>query len=282
MSAAIDIERLSLSFNGVGHARQVLHEVSLQVGVGEIVGLVGESGSGKSSLALALSRLLPARGVTLSGALRVNGRDVMTLRGAALERWRGADLAVVFQEPMNALNPSLTIGRQLCEVIRRHQALDAAAAELEALKLLATLRIDDAAAVLARHPNALSGGMRQRMLIAMAFACHPKVLVADEPTTALDVTVQAEVLRILREQASLLGTAVLFISHDLTLVRQFCERVYVLHRGIVVESGRSEQVLRAPNNAYTRALLDALPARHAPRSRIPTPGLDAAQNGGRP
>ena len=279
MIAAIDIERLSLSFNGNGNVSPVLHEVSLQVGAGEIVGLVGESGSGKTSLALALSRLLPARGVALSGALRVNGRDVMTLHGAALERWRGAELAVVFQEPMNALNPSLAVGRQLCEVIRRHQAIDAGAAGFEALKLLRTLLIDDAALVLTRHPNALSGGMRQRVLIAMALAWRPKVLIADEPTTALDVTVQAEVLRILREQAALLGMAVLFVSHDLTLVRQLCERVYVLHRGIVVEAGRSEQVLRTPGHAYTRALLDALPARHAPRSRIPTPGLDAARNG---
>jgi peptide/nickel transport system ATP-binding protein len=283
MNPAIDIERLSLSFTAAGQAASpVLRAVSLQVGSGEIVGLVGESGSGKSTLALALSRLLPTRGVALSGAVRVNGQDVMALQGAALQRWRGAELAVVFQEPMNALNPSLSIGRQLGEVICRHQRLDANAAQREAQRLLGSLRIDDPARVLTRYPNALSGGMRQRVLIAMAFACRPKVLIADEPTTALDVTVQAEVLRIIREQAAALGTAVLFISHDLTLVRQLCERVYVLHRGVVVESGRSEQVLRCPAHAYTQALLDALPARHAPRSRIPTPGLQHAAQGGLP
>jgi peptide/nickel transport system ATP-binding protein len=235
------------------------------------VGLVGESGSGKSTLALAISRLLPSRGVTLRGSLRVHGQDVMALEGSALSRWRGKQVAVVFQEPMNALNPSLTIGCQLCEVLHRHQPLDADVARERAVELLCSLQIAEPVAVLARFPNALSGGMRQRVLIAMALACRPRVLVADEPTTALDASVQGEVLRILKEQAALLGTAVLFISHDLMLVRSLCARVVVLHRGVVVESGRSEQVLDRPGHPYTQALLDALPARHRPRSRLPAP-----------
>jgi ABC-type glutathione transport system ATPase component len=280
MSPAIDIQGLSLGFVSQGLISIVLRDVSLRVGAGEIVGLVGESGSGKSSLALALSRLLPDQSVDISGRLTVYGRDVMALRGAELQRWRGSELAVVFQEPMNALNPSLTIGRQLGDVIRIHQRLSSERAREEAMRLLQVLCIEDPARVLACHPNTLSGGMRQRVLIAMALACKPKVLIADEPTTALDVSVQAEVLQILREQAAILGMAVLFISHDLTLVRQFCQRVYVLHRGLVVESGSTDRVLRAPVHPYTRSLLEALPNRHAPRSRIFAPSAAEVVNGG--
>jgi ABC-type glutathione transport system ATPase component len=270
MTPAIEIERFSLRYEGAGSP--TLHEVSLKVAPGEIVGLVGESGSGKSTLALALSRLLPSRGLVTSGEIRANGEDVSALRGAALARWRGAELAVVFQEPMNALNPSLTVGRQIGDVLQRHQPSDAAVMRERASELLRSLQIADAERVLASHPNALSGGMRQRVVIAMALACKPKVLIADEPTSALDVTVQAEVLSVLRRQAASIGAAVLFISHDLLLVRRLCARVYVLRQGRIVEAGPCERVLEAPTHEYTRALLEALPSRHAPRSRLPTVG----------
>jgi peptide/nickel transport system ATP-binding protein len=181
---------------------------------------------------------------------------------------RGADAAIIFQEPMNALNPTLRVGAQIAAVLRRHQGLSRPLALERAEALLADMRIEDPRRVMRLYPAALSGGMRQRVLLAMAFACDPKVLICDEPTTALDVTVQAQVLSLIWDRARGLGASVLFISHDMAVVGQLCDRIYVLYAGEVVETGPTAQVIAAPRHPYTRALLGASPASRPPKSEL--------------
>jgi peptide/nickel transport system ATP-binding protein len=268
MSAAVpvlDIRNLSLEFTGYRGAVHALSDVSLKVGPGEIVGLVGESGSGKSVTAMSAIRLLPPKLTRItSGSISLLGRE---LSGASAAHWRairGKQVSMVFQEPMSALNPTLRIGSQITQVLRQHASMSAAIARQRALQLLAEMHVADPARVMHSHPFELSGGMRQRVVIAMAFACNPQLLIADEPTTALDVTVQAQVLALIRERASARGTAVLFITHDLAVVSQLCSRIYVMYAGEVVESGTTDEVLSQPCHPYTRALLRSLPESAAP------------------
>jgi peptide/nickel transport system ATP-binding protein len=268
MSAAppvLDIRNLSLEFSTHRGAVQALHGVSLVVGPGEIVGLVGESGSGKSVTAMSAIRLLPPKMSRITdGSIAVLGRDLSTATARDWRHIRGKQVSMVFQEPMSALNPTLRIGVQITQVLRRHESMSAATAGRRALQLLAEMHVADPGRVLRSHPFELSGGMRQRVLIAMAFACDPQLLIADEPTTALDVTVQAQVLALIRERARARGTAVLFITHDLAVVSQLCSRIYVMYAGEVVESGATDDVLRTPCHPYTRALLRSLPESAAP------------------
>lgn len=271
MDTVLEIEDLRLAFPVFGGLQQALDGVSLQVRAGEIVGLVGESGSGKSVTAMSVLRLLPqgAR-VVEEGSIRLQGREILTLKEAAMRGIRGRDASMIFQEPMTALNPTRRIGRQLEEVISRHQPLPAARIRERAIELLNEVHIPDAQRVLRRYPFELSGGMRQRVMIAMAFSGNPALLIADEPTTALDVTVQKQVLLLLRERARARGTAVLFITHDLAVVSQLCNRVYVMHGGKVVEEGDTAQVLLSPSHPYTRGLLRGLPDNAAARTLLPT------------
>jgi len=267
--ALLSYRDFSLEFATPRGAVRALSHVSLDLHPGEIVGLVGESGSGKSVAAMTAMGLLPrGRYRVTDGSVHVLGQDVMALSRPALEALRGAEIAIIFQEPMNALNPSIRVGDQIIAVIRRHRAIGRREACTLAEALLGDMSITDPMAVMRLYPSALSGGMRQRVLIAMAFACDPKILIADEPTTALDVTVQAQILDILRERAGILGTAVLFISHDMAVVSQLCDRIYILYAGEVVESGDTRTVLGAPRHPYTRALLAALPDGHAPGSAL--------------
>ncbi|WBX84363.1 ABC transporter ATP-binding protein [Sphingosinicella microcystinivorans] len=259
----------SLEFPTPEGPAKALDRGSITVGAGEIVGLVGESGSGKSVAAMSAMRLLPRGAYRVTGgSLNVFGRDVMAMDARDLEALRGAEIGMIFQEPMNALNPAIRVGEQIAAVLRRHKRLGRAEASAEAERLLGDMLIADPAVVMKLYPAALSGGMRQRVLIAMAFACKPRLLIADEPTTALDVTVQAQVLSIIRDRARALGTAVLFISHDMAVVGQLCDRLYVLYAGTVVESGPTQAVLAAPRHPYTRVLLAALPDGHPPRSEL--------------
>jgi peptide/nickel transport system ATP-binding protein len=248
---------------------KALNSVSLTVDPGEVVGIVGESGCGKSVTTMVATRLLPeGRYRVTGGSIRLFGRDPLAASERELQEVRGALVSTVFQEPMNALNPTIRVGRQIVEVIRRHQPLDDAAATRKAASLLADMQIADPAAVMRSYPFELSGGMRQRVLIAMAFSCDPKLLIADEPTTALDVTVQALILRLIKARAARTGTAVVFISHDMAVVSQLCDRIYVMYAGRVVETGATREVLERPQHPYTRALIRCLPGLTAPKAPL--------------
>jgi len=274
----LEIKDLTLEFPIYGGAISAVNGVSLHVREGEVVGLVGESGSAKSVTAMMAMRLLPKDAFRIkSGTIEVLGRDAVAMSESAFKEMRGRDVTMIFQEPLTALNPTRKVGAQMISVIARHMKLDKRGARSHAVKLLTSMRINDAAEVLNRYPFELSGGMRQRILIGLAFACSPRLLIADEPTTALDVTVQMQVLQLLREKVRELNTAILFISHDLALVSQFCDRLYVMYAGSVVEAGPTLDVLADPRHPYTQALIRALPDSGVPgaplrsiRGTVPT------------
>lgn len=265
----LEIDKLQLVFPVYGGEVRALNQVSLAVHAGEIVGVVGESGSGKSVTAMMAMRLLPPDGFTVTGGtLRMLGTDVVRASEEEMRTLRGARVAMIFQEPMNALNPTRKIGRQMCEVICLHQKVSRAQAWKKAIGLLDDMQIADAEQVMSRYPFELSGGMRQRVLIAMAFSCEPELIIADEPTTALDVTVQRQVLRLLQRKARASGTAVLFITHDMAVVSQLCDRVYVMYAGHVIESGNTAEVIDSPSHPYSIGLLQAAPENGTPRSLL--------------
>ncbi|MFZ1679774.1 MAG: ATP-binding cassette domain-containing protein, partial [Rhizobiaceae bacterium] len=233
--------------------RPILRSVSLQVGPGEVLGLVGESGSGKSMTALAIMRLLPHR-AAMSGAIRFNGNDLVSIDERAMRALRGDDIGMVFQEPMTALNPVMTIGRQVAEGIMLHTGCGRAAAEDKARAILDRVGLPEAKFPLSRYPHELSGGQRQRVGIAIACALKPKLLIADEPTTALDVVVQAQILDLLKELVSENRMGLILISHDLAVVADMADRIAVMRHGEVVESGAAIGVLARPRQAYTQRL----------------------------
>jgi peptide/nickel transport system ATP-binding protein len=258
---ALHVEGLSIAYGGAAPSVQ---DVSLRVGPGEIVGVIGESGSGKSSIALAMMGLLPDSATVTASRLDVAGTD---MQGATERDWstlRGSRASMVFQEPMSALNPCMRIGAQIAEVLRIHGVADKRTARARALEILHLVRMPDAERRLGYYPHQLSGGQRQRVVIAIAVAAAPTLLVADEPTTALDVTVQAQILELLRTLRDETGMGVLFISHDLGVVGQLCERVAVMYRGRIVETGRAERVLADPQHPYTKALLESIPRPSVP------------------
>jgi peptide/nickel transport system ATP-binding protein len=269
--AVVRIDNLALHFVGGDSVVEALKGISMEIAAGEIVGVVGESGSGKSVTALNILRLLPRSKTKFPhGGVNVLGRDMMALGESDLQEVRGGLVSMIFQEPMTALNPVLRVREQMFDVILRHQDIDEAKAEKLSLDLLAEMKIQDTERVFNAYPHELSGGMRQRVMIAMAFSCQPKLIVADEPTTALDVTVQAQILNLLRERARATQTAVMLITHDLAVVAQLCDRVYVMYKGKIVEQGTTRDVIGKPQHAYTRALLNALPEGKAPKSRLET------------
>ncbi len=233
-------------------------DVSFDVGTGETLALVGESGSGKSTIALALMRLLPPGGRATSGQVVLAGTDLGTLDEAAMDRVRGAKMALIFQEPMSALNPVRTIGSQLVEALEVHGRTDGDARRA-ALEVLARVRMDDPARRFDQFPHELSGGLRQRAMIAIALSCRPALVIADEPTTALDVTLQAEILNLLRELKRDFGLSLLLVTHDLGVVAHTADRVAVMYAGRIVEQGPVRAVFRAPAHPYTQMLLRAMP-----------------------
>ena len=250
--------------------------VSFSVPAGRTVGIVGESGSGKSMTALSIMRLLTQPHVEIvAGSIRFDGRELTTLPERELERLRGRDIGMIFQDPMTSLHPSLTIGTQIVEGLRRHLGLSRRAARDRAAELLVGVGIRDGARRLDDHPHEFSGGMRQRVMIAMAIACGPKLLIADEPTTALDVRIQADVLDLLHDLQQRLDMAMLLITHDMGVIAQMAEEVIVMYAGQVVERASSEQLFALPEHPYTEALLGAIPqpdapdVRHAPLTAIP-------------
>ncbi|NWC71869.1 ABC transporter ATP-binding protein [Pseudomonas sp. P7758] len=283
--AVLAIDNLSLEFPAYRNNVQALNGVSLHVNPGEVVGVVGESGSGKSVTAMLSLRLLPERSYRITaGSLQMLGRDMLGASEKELLQIRGRDAAMIFQEPMTALNPTRRIGRQMLDVIIHHQRLSKAAARAKAIALLRDMHIADPEQVLDSYPFELSGGMRQRVMIALAFSCDPQLLIADEPTTALDVTVQRQVLLLLREKARERGTAILLITHDMAVVSQFCDRVYVMYTGAVVEEGPTAQVMSDPRHPYTQGLLSGLPEQVKPGDDLLTipgqvPNLAALPSG---
>ena len=237
----------------------ILHDVSLEVRGGETCGLVGESGAGKSTIAKAILGILPRTVRVTGGAVRFEGVDLMTMPTDARRRLIGKKIALIPQDPLTALNPSRRIEAQLTDGLRLQRGLDARAARARGLALLDEVQIQGPERVLRCFPHELSGGMRQRVLIASAFALEPRLIVADEPTTALDVTVQKQILRLIRAMQTAHGTAVLFVTHDLGVVAQICDSVTLLFGGRVVEAGRAADLLTTPRRPYTRALIEASP-----------------------
>uniref|UniRef100_UPI00261341BC ATP-binding cassette domain-containing protein n=1 Tax=uncultured Rhizobium sp. TaxID=155567 RepID=UPI00261341BC len=254
----------------------ILDGVSFDVGAGEIVALVGESGSGKTVAARATMRLLPKVIRPVAGEILFNQRDVLKMTDAEIRAIRGAQIGMVFQEPMVSLNPAMTIGAQLIEGLRLHEKLGIDAALTRATDMLERVRIADPAACLAAFPHQFSGGMRQRIMLASVMLLRPKLLIADEPTTALDVTIQAEILALIDRLKRETGMAVLFITHDMGVVAQMADRVVVMYRGRVVEEGPVGRIFEAPREDYTRMLLAAAPRLGAMRGK-PAPGRSASQ-----
>ena len=266
------VRNLSVTFGLKGQqSTTAVDEVSFDVHAGEHVGLVGESGSGKSVTSLAVMGLLPNRGVRVTGEVLYQGRNLLEASEKQLQKLRGNELAMVFQDPMTSLNPVVTVGVQLTEVIRRHKRMDRREARREAALLLEKVGIPDPSRRLGEYPHQLSGGMRQRVLIAIALACGPKLLIADEPTTALDVTIQAQVLEVLKDLVAETDAALLMITHDLGVVAGLCDHVNVMYSGRIVESSVRDPLFARPRHPYTGGLLESIPRLDAPREERLTP-----------
>ena len=280
MTALVSIGELVLNAVARGRTRAIVDHLSISISEGESLALVGESGSGKSMTALALMGLLPEPAVTVGGGgIRFRGADLLAMPRRERRRITGRDIAMIFQEPMTSLNPVMRVGDQIVEAIRTHRAIGRRAATERAVELLAAVRMPEPAARLRAWPHQLSGGQRQRVMIAIALACGPKLLIADEPTTALDVTVQAQILSLLRDLQHAMGMAMLFITHDLGVVANVADRVAVMYCGRIVETGPVHDIFRKPSHPYTRGLLDCIPNAARPgealisiSGNLPAPG----------
>ena len=262
----LSVEDLRVTFNRRGRSElTAVDGLTFSVEAGATVGLVGESGCGKSVTSLAVMGLLPRRGATVTGRVLFDGDDLLELDPQEMRALRGRELAMVFQDPQTSLNPVLTIGRQVTEVLERHRGMNRREADVEAADLLDRVGIPDPVSRLKSYPHQLSGGMRQRAMIAMALACQPRLLIADEPTTALDVTIQAQILELLRELVVDSGTALIMITHDLGVVAGLCQTVHVMYSGRIVESADRRALFHEPRHPYTTGLLASVPRLDAPR-----------------
>ncbi len=257
--ALLEVDHLRTHFRTPGGIVRAVDGISFHVDEGEVVAIVGESGCGKSVTAMSILRLIPEPPGRSAGAVRFNGRDLLQATEKEMRKIRGNDISMVFQEPMTSLNPVLTIGRQIGEALQQHQGLGKKEALARAVDSLATVGIPEPARRITQYPHELSGGMRQRVMIAMALACSPKLLIADEPTTALDVTVQAQILDLLRGLNKRIGSALILITHDLGVVAEMAQRVIVMYGGRKVEEAPVAELFANPRHPYTRALLKSVP-----------------------
>ena len=269
------VEDLRVVFGPPGREQVAVDGVSLTLAPGEVLGIVGESGCGKTLTALSILRLIPnPPGRIAGGRILFQGQDLALVDEAAMNRIRGKEISMIFQEPMSALNPVFKVGEQISETLRVHDGLSRARAREGALHMLERVGISNPEQRLDQYTHELSGGMRQRIMIAIALACRPKLLIADEPTTALDVTIQAQILLLLRELQSELGMAVVLITHDLGVVAQVVDRVAVMYAGRIVEEGSAAAVFEKPSHPYTRLLLESIPSLDQQQDRLQTiPGM---------
>ncbi len=258
-ATVLSVRNLTTSFRVDGEWKSVVRNLSFDVKAGETVAIVGESGSGKSVTSLSVMRLLDPRNSRIEGEVELNGREILSLSEAEMRDVRGNDVAMIFQEPMTSLNPVFTLGRQISEVLVRHKGMDKTQAKAETIRLLEKVRIPNAAGRFDEYPHQFSGGMRQRVMIAMALASRPKLLIADEPTTALDVTIQGQILDLIKQLQEEEGMAVLFITHDMGVVAEIADRTIVMFRGDQVEKGDTADIFHRGKHPYTRALLAAVP-----------------------
>lgn len=267
----LEVKDLSVSFRSRGRDISIIENISFSARPREILGIVGESGSGKSVTAMTIMGLTDAPGVKISGSARFRGQELTTLSQRAFRHLRGRDIAMVFQDPMTAFTPVYTIGWQIDEQIRAHERISRQDARARTVRLLGDMGVPDPERTADRYPHQLSGGLRQRAMIAMALSCNPALLIADEPTTALDVTVQAQILDLLRNLKHDYGSAILLITHDMGVVAETCDQVMVLYSGRVAERGPADAVFARPGHPYTAALLDSIPPLTGPRpARLPS------------
>ena len=267
----LSVKNLSLGFKSRNTTNAVLHDICFDVLANEIVGIVGESGSGKSVTNLAVLGLLPQKSVDISsGEILFEGSDLLNYSTQELQEIRGNAISMIFQEPMSSLNPSMRCGKQVTEILQRHKKLSAQKAKTETLSLFEQVKLPRPESVFKAYPHEISGGQKQRVMIAMAIACKPKLLIADEPTTALDVTVQKEIILLLKELQKETGMSILFISHDLSLVSEIADRVLVMYKGKIVERGTSASIFKNPQEDYTKALIYARPSTTERLEKLPT------------
>jgi oligopeptide/dipeptide ABC transporter ATP-binding protein len=266
VTSLLEIEELKVEFPSAQGVVKAVDGIAYTVDAGETVALVGESGCGKSMSALAVLGLVPPPGRVVGGAVRFAGRDLLGLPEEQIVEVRGSEIAMIFQEPMTSLNPVLSIGVQLSEGMRRHLGLSRTAAEARAVELLRLVGIGDPERRLRQYPHHLSGGMRQRVMIAVALSCEPKLIIADEPTTALDVTIQAQILELMKDLSRRLGVALVLITHNLGVVARYADRVNVMYAGRIVETGATAQIFTRPGHPYTIGLMASVPRLDLPRS----------------
>ncbi len=265
----LDVKNLRVEFSTRGGIVPVLDNLSFSLDRGERIGFVGESGCGKSMTALALMGLLPSIGRVASGQILFKGQDIVNASTKRMQDIRGNEISMIFQEPMTSLNPVFTIGSQIAEVLHRHRNMDKSEALKTAVDLLDSVKIPDARNRIASYPHQMSGGQRQRVMIAIALACEPEILIADEPTTALDVTVQAEIFDLLSDIGVQTNTAMILITHDMGAVRQMAQRMLVMYAGRKVEEGTVDQIIKSPRHPYTKGLISCVPHIRKGADRLP-------------
>lgn len=265
----IEVTNLSIDFKLEKESVRAIDQLSFTLDKGEVLGIVGESGSGKSVSVTALMKLLPPNATIAEGEINFAGQDIVTLNERAMRKIRGNQISMIFQDPMTSLNPVYTIGNQLVEVVRLHNNVSKKKAKEEAVRLLELVGIKEPEKRLNKYPHEFSGGMRQRVMIAMAVASRPSLIIADEPTTALDVTVQAQILELLKELKEKINTSIIFISHDLEVVSDIANRIAIMYAGQIVESGYTRQIFDNPLHPYTRLLIKSIPKSNKASGKLP-------------